>query len=317
MLKSIKPKDTSEISLNAFKLANTWENLEIYDSPEKSFISEHSFPVQLKLTATLSKTPLEVRTIAFDKILNDIKLLTIGIESETFRRTLNDPLTFQKPENINCESISDVSECVDEFLEAGTCFKRLKTFTSKNPFNQSYIFEGFIFKAFCDCVINFLNYYRDIVYSQEVTTLLEFSSNTRGVRRILVHLTKFLKIHQSSTSRSVLPTGSDFLGLLYNEYTTIFNSDVKCFFVDCLKTCCQVYFNNFHKWLFQGFVDDEHNQLFIYFVDHYRPNTKYFFDKAYLIRKQSVPGFLQGCAENILLCGKYTMLLKSYNQVVS
>lgn len=316
--KCIELQNVSEVSTRNLKLVSNWENLEDDDDePNKSFSFESKTPIHHQLTALKLKKPVEIKIVPFEKLLSDIKLLAIGIESESFRRAPNDPLTFQMPSNLSCDDISDIGDFVDEFIETGTCFKRLKTFTSKNPFNQSYIFEGFIFKAFSDCVIKFLNHYRDVVYSQEVESLLELSSNTKNVRRILIHLTKFLKIHTSSTSRSVLPTGSDFLGLIYNEYTTIFNHDVKCFFVECLKSCCQIYFNNFHKWVFHGFVDDPHKELFIYFVDHYRPNTKYFFDKAYLIRKQSVPGFLQGCAENILLCGKYTMLLKSYNQVVS
>jgi gamma-tubulin complex component 6 len=269
------------------------------------------------LSAIQRQNRLEIKSIPFAKLLNDVKLLTIGIESESFKRSATDSLTFELAETFTCTDISDLSLFVDEFLEAGSCFRRLKTFTSKNPFNQSFIFDGFIFKAFGDCIIKFMNTYRDIVYTQAVETLLEFSSNTKNIRKILIHLTKFLMIHPQSRNRSKLPTGSDFLGFLYKEYTTIFSHDTKCFFIECLKSCCQIYFNNFHKWLFQGFIEDPHKELFIYFVDHYRPNTKYFFDKAYLIRKQSVPGFLQGCAETILLCGKYTMLLKSYNQVVS
>lgn len=299
------------------KLVNNWENLGDEEAPLKSFSSEASISIHQHLSASISKSSIEIKTINFTKLVNDIKLLTIGIESESFKRAPDDSLTFIMPIKLNCDDISDITQFADEFLETGTCFRRLKTFTSKNPFNQSFIVEGFIFKAFCDCVIKFMNNYRDLVYSQEVDTLLEFSANTRNIRKILVHVTKFLKIHPSSTYRSKLPTGSDFLGMLYNEYTTIFNHDIKCFFVECLKACCQIYFTNFHKWLFHGYIEDQHKELFIYFIDHYRPNTKYFFDKAYLIRKQSVPGFLQGFAENILLCGKYTMLLKSYNQVVS
>lgn len=314
-LKAMKAPEHSTTTSVKPKLTNTWENLADEEIPPRCFSSESAEPIYLRLVSPKSKAPVEVRVIPFQNLLADLKLLAIGIESESFKRAANDSLTFETPRKLSCADISDISQFVAEFIETGTCFKRLKTFTSKNSFNQSYIFEGFIFKAFCDCIIKFMNYYRDIVHSQEVETLLEFASNTKNIRRILIHITKFLKIHPSSTCRSMLPSGSDFLGMLYSEYTTIFNSDVKCFFVECLKSCCQIYFNNFHRWLFQGFIDDPHRELFIYFVGHYRPNTKYFFDKAYLVRKQSVPGFLQGCADNILLCGKYTMLLKSYNQV--
>lgn len=317
-LKSVALPEPKTPPVQKIKSIHNWENLEDNEeSPTKSFSSEVSDPILLRLSDVRTKAPVEIRAISFEKLINDIKLLSIGIQSESFKRPLDDPLTFKMPFKLSCGDISDVSDYVEEFLEVGTCYKRLKTFTSKNPFNQCYIFEGFIFQAFCDCVIKFLNYYRDVVYSQEVETLLEFSSNTKSIRNILIHLSKFLKIHPSVTFHSKLPSGSDFLGMLYNEYTTVFNNEVKCFYVECLKSCCLIYFGHFHKWLFNGFIDDPYRELFVYFVDHYRPNTKYFFDKAYLIRQQSVPGFLNGCAETVLLCGKYTMLLKSFNQVVS
>lgn len=316
VLKCIAPPEPPASPGRKLKSVHTWENLEDEEeSLMRSFSSEAHNPI-LRLSAVRSRVPIEIRSITFEKLLNDVKLLSIGIESESFRRSPEDPLTFKMPVSFSCGHISNVSESVEEFLEVGTCFKRLKTFTSKNPINQCYIFEGFIFQAFCDCVVKFMNHYRDVVYSQEIESLLEFSSNTRSIRNILTQLAKFLKIHPSSTSHNKLPSGSDFLALLYNEYTTVFNHEVKCFYIECLKSCCLIYFGHFHKWLQSGQLDDPSKELFIYFVDHYRPNTKYFFDKAYSIRQQSVPGFLNGCAETILLCGKYTMLLKSYNQVV-
>jgi len=301
------------------KSVNSWETLE---EPEplslKSFCSETPLTsIHRHLSAAKSKTSLVTTSVPFDKLLNDIKLLVIGIESESFSKSPDATLTFQLRTSLSCDDISDVSEFIEEFLEMGTCFKRLKTFTTKSPFNQSLIFEGFIFKGFCDCVVKFLNHYRDVIHAQEVETLLELSTNTASIRRTLIYLTKFLKIHPTTKSQNFIPTGSDFLGMLYNEYTTIFNYDTKSFFVDLLKCCCQIYFNSFHKWIFHGIIEDPHKESFIYFTDHYVPNTKYFFEKAYQIRKSSVPGFLSSCAEQILLCGKYTMLLKSHNPSVS
>lgn len=72
------------------------------------------------------------------------------------------------------------------------------------------------------------------------------------------------------------------------------------------------YFRHLQKWIYYGLLDDPCNELFVGFVDHYRENTKYFYDKAYFVRKESVPGFFQNFEEQILQCGKYTMLLKAY-----
>lgn len=64
-------------------------------------------------------------------------------------------------------------------------------------------------------------------------------------------------------------------------------------------------------------MDDPSNELFIGYVEQYRKDTKHFYDKAYFIRKESVPDFFQGFEEEILQCGKYTMLLKAYKPNVS
>lgn len=63
-------------------------------------------------------------------------------------------------------------------------------------------------------------------------------------------------------------------------------------------------------------VEDPAHELFIEFINYYVPKTKFFFDKAFVIKRQSVPGFLQGWEESILLCGKYSNLLRLYNPTV-
>lgn len=76
------------------------------------------------------------------------------------------------------------------------------------------------------------------------------------------------------------------------------------------------YYRKFESWIFHGFIEDPYKELFIEFVDFYQPNTKHFWDKAYTIKRQSVPSFLLGCEESTLLCGKYTMLLKTIKPTV-
>ena len=300
----------------------TWENIDSYEeSPTKSFFTESSSRYtfqRLRLASNLSaRSEITLTTLIFPKLLNDIKLLILGIESETFKRS-ETTLKFYMTTRLCCEDISDMDSMLEKFMEVGTCFTRLKSYTAKNPFNQSQIFEGFIFKAFCDRVIKFLNYCRDIIYPQEAETILELYNNTSKIMKIIIHLSIFLNIHPSSSTiqRNIL-SGSDFLRLLYNEYTYSLNTDVKCLYVDLLKTCCEVYYIRYQEWLYHGKLDDPYKELFIYFVDSYKENTKHFFDRAYLIRKQSVPEFLAGCANNVLLCGKYTLLLKSFNPLVS
>lgn len=298
---------------------STWENI-CYRNliSQRSFTSESvsSFISQRLSSFSKHKAHTEIVTISFPKLLNDIKLLLIGIESESFKRA-NDTLIFYPTAQISCGDVSDLNCVLETFLETGTCFKRLKVYSGKNPFNQNQIFNGFVFEALCDRIIKFLNYCRDIVYSQEADTLLELNKNTRKIQRIIIHLSKFLNIHPSiGTRQNCIPNGSEILRQLYNEYTNALDNDIKCFIVELLKACCEVYYLRYQEWLYHGKIVDPHEELFIYFVDHYNLNTKYYFDRAYLIRKQSVPAFLNGCTDEVLLCGKYTLLLKSYNPMV-
>lgn len=85
------------------------------------------------------------------------------------------------------------------------------------------------------------------------------------------------------------------------------------FLMFILKNCCQVYFSCFEKWIFQGHLVDQHKELFVRFIGSYNEKTKAHFDKAYQIQRDDVPAFLHGCENDILVCGKYTMLLRQYN----
>lgn len=75
-------------------------------------------------------------------------------------------------------------------------------------------------------------------------------------------------------------------------------------------------FRRFSNWIYHGIIEDPGQELFIEFVNYYLPKTKSFFDKAFVIKECSVPGFLKGWQHSILLCGKYSKLLKSYNPMV-
>lgn len=76
------------------------------------------------------------------------------------------------------------------------------------------------------------------------------------------------------------------------------------------------FFSRFSNWIYNGIVEDPGQELFIEFMNYYLPKTKSYFDKAFVVKQSSVPGFLQGWENSILLCGKYSNLLKLYNPMV-
>lgn len=288
---------------------------------EPSFITEskdHSTIHHFATYATNEQKKVStLKIVSQEKLIENVKLLCVGTISEIFN--CNESYIFYMQPHYTIEGITTtvLEGLMQELLESGSCYKRLRTMITKNPFNYKLIFDGFVFKVFCDCIKNFLDSYRKIVLSITTNSLSMLILKISKMKKILISLAEFLKIHPSSICNQVLPIGSDFLGYLYQEFITISQPDVRSFFTYLLKSCCNVYFSCYHKWLFEGLLDDPNKELFIYFVDSYRPKTKYFFDKAYVVRRQSVPRFLQGFENDILLCGKYTMLLKSYKPQVN
>ncbi|XP_055627725.1 gamma-tubulin complex component 6 [Toxorhynchites rutilus septentrionalis] len=291
-----------------------WENLgNRYVPVENQFASECNSVLHLKaLGANQLKKTLDVRVVRNDDFLRDVKLLLNGISSRCFH--YDEKNRFVMVGNFTVADLSPLTMrgIVDQFVELGTCFRRLQKMTKKNPFSHAMIFDGFVFKAFCDCVERILCCFRVIVNSYEGRSLIQLQRKVEPMKQQILALAKFCGIHPKYESDKDFPTGSVFLDYLYKEIIHITSSAVASFLLHILKHCCYAYFLLFQQWLFAGQLRDPSGELFIYFVNHYRPKTKHFFDKAFLIRRPAVPGFLKGYEEDILLCGKYTMLLKAF-----
>ncbi|XP_058459992.1 gamma-tubulin complex component 6 [Malaya genurostris] len=291
-----------------------WENLGNRFVPvEQSFATECNAVLHLTaLGAKSSKELSDIKVVRNNDFLRDVKSLLTGISSRCFYYDNNN--RFSMVANFTVDSISPVTmkEVVDQFIQLGTCFRRLQKMTKKNPYNHAMLLDGFVFKAFCDSVEKILSCFRVVVNSYEGCSLLHLQRLIEPMKKQILALAKFCGIHPDHESDKDFPIGSVFLDHLYKELIQITCSDVSCFLLHILKHCCYAYFLLFQQWLFGGQLRDPSGELFIYFVNHYRPKTKHFFDKAFLIRRQAVPGFLKGFEEDVLLCGKYTMLLKAF-----
>uniref|UniRef100_A0A182PRM6 Gamma-tubulin complex component 6 n=1 Tax=Anopheles epiroticus TaxID=199890 RepID=A0A182PRM6_9DIPT len=293
-----------------------WENLGCrYVPAEKPFVSE--CPGALFRFAAAQQVALghqlpEMRIVSRANFIRDIKFLITGVSSSLFHFDARN--RFCALPNITIEDVRvETIQCfIDQALEIGTCFRRLLMMTRKNPYTLEHIMEGFVFRAFCESVENFLCCYRVIVNSYSGESLPQLLQMLSPANEQLLSMAKLCSLHPGHESDREFPTGSMLLDHLYRELIQVTKPCVCIFLLATLRRCCKEYFAIFQRWLFHGELHDPSEELFVFFVDHYRANTKHFFDKAYLIRRKGVPGFLKGYDEDILLCGKYVMLLRAF-----
>ncbi|XP_011176998.2 uncharacterized protein LOC105208704 [Zeugodacus cucurbitae] len=283
----------------------------------RGVLRQHPFASEAGLMLDLKCHLVNMRGRQFDSyvmtctaFLRDLKTLTVGIQSDIFHH--DERMIFHMHPNLTVEGLlpDTVASYALIFMECGTCYKRLHTMIQKKDYKL--IFEGFIFRALCSAIDEYLLTFRQYVFAQHDETLIAYYTRMRKIMRQISNLSFTLAIHTDVDAHVALPMGSQFLGYLYREIVHTTEKDYIMLLVYILKSCCHVYFKHLQKWIYYGLLDDPSNELFICFVDHYRPNTKYFYDKAYFVRKESVPGFFQGYEDDILQCGKYTMLLKAY-----
>ncbi|XP_055845305.1 gamma-tubulin complex component 6 [Episyrphus balteatus] len=293
-------------------LSWNWENLDCIGIPlNKPHIAEANLALELQAIhdKSIGKDTI-AKIVSQDRFFRDLKSLTVGIQSDSFVH--DEHILFKMIDNITVMGIlpGTIENYVTDFIECGTCYKRLQIMIMKR--NYKLMFEGFIFKALCSAVDEYLVTFRQFVFSVQNESLLEFYKRMKKMMKQISNLSYTLAIHPCVDVNIKPPMGSQFLGYLYREIMRVTERDFIMLLVFILRRCCHVYFKYLQKWLFYGVLDDPSNELFICFVDHYRQNTKYFYDKAYFVRKDSVPGFFQGYEDQVLQCGKYTMLLKSF-----
>uniref|UniRef100_A0A182NC61 Gamma-tubulin complex component 6 n=1 Tax=Anopheles dirus TaxID=7168 RepID=A0A182NC61_9DIPT len=294
-----------------------WENLgQRYVPEEKPFASECPGAL-FRFTAAQeyelgNKLPV-IRIVTRQNFIRDIKFLITGVSSGLFQFDETNRFRALPDITIDDVGIESMQSLIDQALEIGTCFRRLQMMTRKNPFTLELIMEGFVFKAFCESVENFLSCYRVIANSYTGHSVLHLLQMLAPANEQLLSMAKLCSLHPGNECNDrEFPTGSLLLDHLYRELIQVTQPSVSVFLLATLRRCCLEYFAIFQRWLFCGQLHDPSGELFVFFVDHYRSNTKHFFDKAYFIRRKCVPGFLKGYDEDILLCGKYVMLLRAF-----
>lgn len=115
---------------------------------EKKFCTELSdAPLNmLAIVASQQQQPFQARIVDKQLFNEHIKLLLIGIESESFIFDAN-TITFSLLKNLTIENIMPeiLGNFVLDFIECGSCYKRLKSLIITNNFQLKY--NGFVFKV--------------------------------------------------------------------------------------------------------------------------------------------------------------------------
>ena len=100
----------------------------------------------MAIVAERQQQPFQAHIIDSKRFNEHIKLLLIGIESESFMYDPNG-MTFKLVEHLTVENIlpGTIAHFVLDFIECGACYKRLKSLISTNNFQLKY--NGFVFKV--------------------------------------------------------------------------------------------------------------------------------------------------------------------------
>ncbi|XP_061385996.1 uncharacterized protein LOC133320902 [Musca vetustissima] len=289
-----------------------WEGLGCFGiSCLRPFVGDTSVTLLLQSYITKANNkPAPAKVLDEKCFIADLKLLTVGLQSDTFHH--DELIVFYMEPYITIEGVlpATIKNLVVEFMECGTCYKRLQTMIMKRDYKL--MFEGFMFKALCGAIDEYLMTFRQFVFGYDDKHLVGFHQRIKKIMKQIICLSYTLAIHPKVDPNVKPPMGSQFLGYLYREIMRLTENDLIAVLIYLLKKCCHVYFKHLQKWIYYGLLDDPCNELFVTFVDHYRENTKYFYDKAYSVRREVVPDFFQNFEDQILQCGKYTMLLKAY-----
>lgn len=173
----------------------TWDglsNLKIWK--EKPFITECDSSLQLQSTISHGNKFI-AKIVPVERLIDDIKLMLIGIRSESF--TYTDSIIFELLENLTISTIGPqtLKGVVKEFMECGTCFKRLQIMSTKNPINFKLIYDGFVFKALCSSIENFLEKFRCLVLATNDKTILSLSSRLSNKMRQITEFARVLGLH--------------------------------------------------------------------------------------------------------------------------
>lgn len=117
---------------------------------EKKFITESNSSIFdiMAIVASQHNRVFQARIVDSGLFIEHIKLLLIGVESESFSYDEN-TMSFNMFEHLTIKNVmpSTIAQFMDDFIECGTCYKRLKIIVSRNTESAQLKYKGFLFKV--------------------------------------------------------------------------------------------------------------------------------------------------------------------------
>lgn len=269
-----------------------------------------SLPPQQFVEPPVEKEKTE---ISLDDFLYDLRALCMGIKSPSFLYSeKRHEFRLRRGVRVENLTVNTLRQHTSQFIEFGTCMRRLQLLISPN-FQSQLAYGGFTFRAFYLAISQYLQHVQQFISLGKDRSLLEFSYRISNVIDQVTTLGRICYLNpRTAEVPEAFPIGGKLLQYVSSLLHSTLRPEIFLLLANILRKCVEFYFSHLEKWIYQGILEDRHRELFIVCTDQYSYDTKKFFDRAYSAQEDLIPDFLAGLHEDIVLCGKYTMLLKAY-----
>ncbi|CAH2041483.1 unnamed protein product, partial [Iphiclides podalirius] len=303
IVSKMPPVNERQIIATSTREVGLWQKLYREELPHLSVISEKQF-------------------------IRHIMYLIIGVETSSFPFSEESNCFYMK-ENFVLEGISKehLQGYVGDLLLVGTYYKRLYKFAFNQTIEDNFQSKGLVHEAAREVIRRYLLDFRLVateVYgdsckniSEELNcmpTLLQILHHIEPLKHEIKTIASIYKMIDSDP-KATIPNGAELMSYLFNEISLVTHKTTARTLFNCLFSVCKVYFKFIERFIFEGELDDAHNEFFIRRDGQYvNSRSKRYWDKGFHITLSvAVPEFLRALAKFILLCGKSLRLLKLCN----
>ncbi|CAG5116178.1 unnamed protein product, partial [Candidula unifasciata] len=311
----------------------TWEWIGYPPGPtEKPHLTEagpHVFDLLLQLrqrvsailSSEASVPPLV--TVQPVVLLQNILLMLTGIPSLLFPFS-QETLSFSTRDGLHVTGASPemLSSFLSEFVECGTYFARLTSF-SQPPVLNSFYTGGLVFQAFARAIRKFLSHFTAAVLKiPKEVPLLKLKVYMRKAMEQIRYIATLCHCCNTTTSAAALgdfPTGMKLLTYLYDEAEVSSSSAHYPLLLSILQTTFAPFVLFIRDWVFHGVHRDFYDEFMIQVdIDCMESRDETYWNKAYTLMperadREGVPHFLRDSVQEIVTCGKSINLLRICN----